>query len=1583
MECTYIYNGKPLTEFQLVQTLIEELQKGQHAESTIKLFSIDNNLQNAVVKDPEGKLLGFANAFNFLHNLRITDTDEVIVLGEGMADVGTRVMPEYNTENRIEAEIKNWKETHPGETITEEVKNEIEKTISQDDLKGKIHQQLRSFIISSFYNDESTVKSQIRNWGKNLSDLDSSGNYKNEDLLQVLFGKERDIFKIKSNRAEDIKYLTNFIYNEIQKTVFQLKSNHLKWNHAGGTYAIGKNDDIKVKAKIGFVGLTDIGGTETVNVIEFVGGGKDYKDWDSAKKLEWDYRLGLDRTILEKNGIPSQKMSLSIIPISFTYGDFLNSFGIGDIVNRSAESVSKSGLGENGLITRTLKQFGVTPPSMEEPASEALNKAAANVFAISKGAWTPRVEINLNNIDAFINKVKSRKKEDGKYVFHKQIGTKSKKVTASTEEELREEVIKYFEEKEKDKTALIKDIIETFNTKVIKASSSEEINISDLFGVYKDSSIKKYIQFNFAPYLNGEWEAMDNPILISNGIIALQNKNKKIIDLFTLTSGDLLTSFDLQKLGGFQHSDTILGAYLPNDEAYKIDPQMPPATNANLEIMKTLAVINTIPSIFKNYSLGNITCMSVKTGESERCDQHLFDTYNKLASLAKIPNELYTGKIIRASAILRLSHEVQSIFDKIPNRELRNKVNSNLEKLGDLGESDEIIQEKIKLLHTIISDVESEYNLQATEISEKSDFSRPEIYLLGMLSEVLNFYTGLSYTNEGRLSKYGIKARDFICYITDIFVQNRSRIMDDGRMVVGVAQGSDLSGSANVPSTNIRNVLRYVDGQILRVRNEVNQEVAKTQTHTIKFYKEMGLGNFDRFVIGDNYSLYQGLFETNDDGKIASEFKVKDPFDMSNDLVNAQREYLKNILWQIHKHFIPKLTVEQKKSSFEEVKDLEQVRTYINEGKFFKIPLKRGSDLSRWHQMNFSDVYNSYVGQKMQELRDLFDLRQLDEEQAKYFNSKKKNHSIYPDLYGIDENTRQNFLDSKDIYYWETNLDIIAMDVAFSAAKRVIFTETLTNIRHTLWAWKMMSQRTGVDINEVLNFLENQIKITIFNEPILDDELEDAAKAIQLTRIINSAFKLSLRPFQWVKEMTVGWIRNWSIALANVIKNDDYSFGFEDVSAAMKFMIGHVSDRFGQLVRSSDDDIASFTLLNGLNNYYGIANMDINSIVQKLKTDRYGFGAGLSKWMYWCSTNPDLYNRMVMFVAQMHKDGCLEAHTMKNGVLVYDMSKDKRFSEYYAHRHEKGYTSKEFQKQKALYNIMMQEFIANGVTNEKGELVKIGDDLPAAYTTRQKNNLKELSDTMYGCYDHEAKMQFEHNILGLMWFQFKTYWSGTMRRWFSQTNAMTSKGHFEQAKDADGKLQYRKFYTNPDGSFYIVTLSENDKEYDETCEPVMIWQGDFMEGCYVSIVKTIRDCGYYLTNSVGITNRKLDFSRERLSNCLLGLHDLLVAYLFWQLMDLIFFGEPATEYFKDKDKNYSGEEVALLKMRNIIRNSASEFGIDQTLPFNTWTPTQFQSLYKGINDFMKNIKADDPDFGRFLERNISAIGDFTEVKVRK
>jgi hypothetical protein len=128
-------------------------------------------------------------------------------------------------------------------------------------------------------------------------------------------------------------------------------------------------------------------------------------------------------------------------------------------------------------------------------------------------------------------------------------------------------------------------------------------------------------------------------------------------------------------------------------------------------------------------------------------------------------------------------------------------------------------------------------------------------------------------------------------------------------------------------------------------------------------------------------------------------------------------------------------------------------------------------------------------------------------------------------------------------------------------------------------------------------------------------------------------------------------------------------------------------------------------------------------------------------------------------------DGCLKAHKINSkGELVYNWKEDDRFSAF-----AKGDKSdiNKYNKQKALYYAVAKQFEierAKVKINGKFEDFKVNMDepmaLPRAYTNKEAESMKSLGDDIYGYYSHEKKSMIMSTMIGSMWLQFKTYWSG-------------------------------------------------------------------------------------------------------------------------------------------------------------------------------------------------------------------------------
>lgn len=176
-----------------------------------------------------------------------------------------------------------------------------------------------------------------------------------------------------------------------------------------------------------------------------------------------------------------------------------------------------------------------------------------------------------------------------------------------------------------------------------------------------------------------------------------------------------------------------------------------------------------------------------------------------------------------------------------------------------------------------------------------------------------------------------------------------------------------------------------------------------------------------------------------------------------------------------------------------------------------------------------------------------------------------------------------------------------------------------------------------------------------------------------------------------------------------------------------------------------------FNLIDRINQFYGFANMDANTLAHKLQTDRHGAFRFMSRYMYAANTIPDYYNRLSLFLAKMIHDGSYEAHSIENGEFTYNANLDKRFS-YYLENRNKYQDSKgnyipakndtKYNEQRRHYLLVMDQI--NKESSISGENYIESDLLPKAYSEKERNSFKTLTDMSYGYYDKDSQDQLSN-----------------------------------------------------------------------------------------------------------------------------------------------------------------------------------------------------------------------------------------------
>lgn len=326
---------------------------------------------------------------------------------------------------------------------------------------------------------------------------------------------------------------------------------------------------------------------------------------------------------------------------------------------------------------------------------------------------------------------------------------------------------------------------------------------------------------------------------------------------------------------------------------------------------------------------------------------------------------------------------------------------------------------------------------------------------------------------------------------------------------------------------------------------------------------------------------------------------------------------------------------------------------------------------------------------------------------------------------------REKLISEYGVNYFETNQDTLALKYVFSSIRENILNQVLPIINAATTVMKYHGQQSGESetVRKAMDDFYKQLRLSVYGTSPIKGEIAEPIAAIKKVQQLSSVMMITLRPALMFKELIAGTIKNVSYAWTKVYGND--SFTQKDLAAA-----------YNKVLFSKAQSPVDFTIVDNLNIRYGIANMDINGIIRKTKTDRFGLFKFFSDNLYWMNSAPDYVNRLTLFVAKMIHDGCYDAHYMnKKGELVYDPRKDKRFSVYFDKRKQYNYkfaeNDKEYNDQRSLYLSMLNDFNEENVKLHLPTLDEVKDDIPRAYTQKERESIKVFADMAYGFYDHE------------------------------------------------------------------------------------------------------------------------------------------------------------------------------------------------------------------------------------------------------
>lgn len=1250
---------------------------------------------------------------------------------------------------------------------------------------------------------------------------------------------------------------------------------------------------------IGRLDLVTVSESGKVDIYDFKISTKPISEWDSAKMINIDYQLASYRALLANKGIPVSSMGLNIVPIIINDPDYdkesFTSFEFGDIENRFVSN-HENLLYPRGRITSIVREH----ISSGVPRINIESSFAYDVQNLS--------EVSFGKIDSITPEEFRRKyvKPDGdKLYFFDYINGDNKeplKITASTETDIMQKVKAYLLEKnEYDQEGYF---VNLWTQLAQLRQSGKELSSRNMFSK-KKTHVHSYLTTIFASFIdNKSYELIEDlPELIQLGIYPFLDKGTNIVNFVVMSNVD-----NKQKLKLQYGYDSVL-ANVASSAATKNLKNVLTGTAGNAKLLQALLAINALSQQFSNYQIGNIQVVNHVLGQSDYADlNQLKSNFKFLAKKLEIENNFENGTLQFADQLEAIKVSLLGILNK--DRTSSSKTASGL--IYDLYSNSDLNnmtgEHKIKMirqLQTILKDSKpSNYN--------SNDYSDEHVMMYHKLSQLILHYKNIYFNLDHDIHDIGVSLFNL-----------KETLLINGYMF-------DNPEMVNNPVMN--KLVQTTEIGLQKIRIAYDKYKQESLKRVLELYKSKGYTKLGRWTFQDATGSFKNMFETNSEGKIASNFRVKNPYDPNSALSDTERKWLKRFLWTINKARISNSSI--KNLSESQAYDTPEVKELIKTGHYFDIPLLRGTMFSQLRNGKVID----WVKDKWDEAADM---RRVLASQEDDINTQIKDYTEMYNFLNINEERRAALLTEKDIAYWETNLELVEDVFAHAEIRKNVFDELLPFI-HDIKNWaNLYAYDNKIPIDDLLNQMDLYIRTVIFNEP--GPQGKDRRKTLKLINTVAAVTRsamLGLNINSFFREPVQGFYMLTSRAATRVFGKD--AFTVKDITKA-----------YARFFRDGGGPFSdNWSFLEHLNHLYGMTQMDVNGLAYMLYSDRKGAKGMTKRLPYWATTAPDFLNRMLFLTAQMYHDGAMDAHSVVDGELIYDWKKDKRYSEF-----AKGNKSHpEYNNQKSAYYAHLQQF------NEEGYDLKYNESnpeaLPMAYTIAEKRNIKSSSDSLFGYMDHENAMALRHTLVGKLFSQFQMFFSSTRERWLLGGTDKTPKGEWKQKVNDSGELLYLKEIIDPETG--EITL-------EETTEVTPIksqeWSGRFIEG----MVNSMGYLAKYVFKN-GFTRNEdyegYEHLRYRIHNAGQGFVDIAWRTLMLMLLRLLL-----SKMQEEGDDNKFEKNMIKQMLERSTDELSPEAAVAPILFMKSATIEGAQNFIEGIQRLVDG----ESTFGNELSRNIAAI----------
>ena len=1417
MSCIYDYGDK---EYNIIE-LTKEYYKSKSPLTNTNIFSeserFDNNFK---ILDNELKNKGIYLNLPNTEFSQITDfiTKEQPLFFKSINEESrNRLAPEYIRENRIVKFIEEKLEEDSYPSLSN-VKVQQSKDLALlkkmfPDKDDKILQYYLDEILDIITIEEKTkdlgigihklIESVINNNGVSSSEYNS--------IFNELYEKNKELL---IDQKEEWK-------NKLNKIVLNVFDHISKLGSPISEIVLITDNVIKLKGSIDIVVLTESG---DAHIFDIKVSKNHYSDWDSAKVLTLDWQLSLYRQLLGQH-IKINNTTLNVIPIKVgkTIDGKLDPSNLSftGVVNRSA---SNPDLQINGSFHKLSEKI-IPSKTIVSYDNERKDEIISDLNIIF-----PDYKIRTSNEKTDVESIVEIAKKRGKWEWSHDIKNNSliqkDKITVNKlnlDGTLRseEDIEKEFRQKIQYYVDHIKSIenrnVVQLRDALVQAVNDPQRNPIELSSQGKKIMVNKVMK----DYINGDYEVVqDIEEASALGIILLRNKKSNEYIVITVSANNQKAKYNEELTFG--------------DVEY---------TKAFLFIDKFYSELDMDYRAIQDVIVYNLEGKQLYYSELDKAFNNYQKLLNKNHLKSNLKNHHLTSALKNSLNVLKSTYRSYSGSDK----ESVENIFKSFEESFDSITYEKLIEARNKMIRTFPE-------LGKRTMNPELAFSDEKEYIFSLLQTAILFKSNqIPQGDFTGMKNWGIYFSDFKSLVSSLYTHDQEEYDKREKKILGIIGGLKTITPDKVSSKDLQNINQIISNSNSQIRQLLTKESSIIRSLTKDYFSGINYTTTSMNWVGDARSQFKNLFET-EGSDISNRLRTKNPyvFDSKNALNDSERSYLKNILFEIQKYMLNLHSKEIEgldPNSIESLMKNEKIAKAINEGTYFSIPLIRSEQIDRNKKYleGFNEIKNT-VKDRFGEIYDFLDPRELSELDLKNIKDIQEG---YFEMYDVYSNQSESFkiemINKNGIDYYDLNLDTIAHRVAFSKIRKNILDQRLPIINAYIWWMKLYAGKQNKDISKELEYVKNQLKLAAYDEPIVEEEFEDVVSMTSLVKRLTTVGMLAFRPVLMVKEFSIGMFKGASLAATQIYGKDQ--FDIKSLSEAIGKMLS-IDNKFSQ----------EWNLIDMINNYYGFANMDINTVSKKFQSNRRGLFMGLNRWMYASNTIPDYYNRLSLFLAKMIHDGSYEAHSLDDKKMIkYDPKKDKRFSYYFENREKyKNKSNKyipspkdeKYNSQRNLYNLLISELNKERVGTGR-EIYEDDEIVDQAYSEKERTSFKSFTDTAYGYYDKDSQAQWHNTTFGIVFLQFMQFWPGKMHMWFGKpVGTKESKisidqspmGRFTQkiTKDKEGNpvKWYRKPIYNHEDDSEIIGF---DEVTENTGDPVIVWEGNPQEGLMYSILYTIQD----------------------------------------------------------------------------------------------------------------------------------------------